>query len=110
MAQSSELVEKAAQAVDASAAATTELQKNVKDTTDALKSLTEAQKKTEGASPALSRQVLAQIQADPTIAKLVSDGLLKWDDLLGKNPEPGQKGHVSGVAVGDPVEERCGVA
>ena len=68
-----------------------------------MKSLTEAQKKTEGASPALSRQVLAQIQADPAIAKLVSDGLLKWDDLLGKNPAPGQKGHVSGVAVGDPV-------
>ena len=36
------------------------------------KALTEAQKKTEGASPALSQQVLSQIQADPAIAKLVS--------------------------------------
>ena len=37
------------------------------------------------------------------MAKLVKDGLLKWDDLLGKNPEPGKSGHVAGVAVGDPV-------
>jgi hypothetical protein len=92
MATSSELVEKAAKAVDASAAATTELQATVKDTTDALKALTEAQKKTETASPAVSQQVLAQIQADPSLAKLVKDGLLKWDDLLGKNPEPGKDG------------------
>jgi len=60
MATSSELVEKAARAVDGSAAATTRLQATVKDTTDALKALTEAQKKTETASPALSQQVLAQ--------------------------------------------------
>lgn len=33
----------------------------------------------------------------------MKDGLLKWDDLLGKDPEPGEKGHVAGVAVGDPV-------
>ena len=103
MATSSELVEKAAQAVDASAKATTELQKTVKDTTDALKTLTDAQTKTETSSPALSQQVLAQIQADPSLAKLVKDGLLKWDDLLGKNPEAGKEGHVAGVAVGDPV-------
>eukprot|EP01043_Picozoa_sp_COSAG02_P006281 COSAG02_NODE_177_length_31154_cov_32.205152_29_plen_390_part_00 len=103
MATSSELIEKAANAVDASAAATTKLQATVKDTTDALKALTDAQKKTETASPALSQQVLAQIQADPSLAKLVKDGLLKWDDLLGKNPEPGKEGHVAGVAVGDPV-------
>ena len=102
MATSSELVEKAAQAVDASAKATTELQKTVKDTTDALKTLTDAQTKTETSSPALSQQVLAQIQADPSLAKLVKDGLLKWDDLLGKNPEAGKEGHVAGVAVGDP--------
>jgi hypothetical protein len=103
MATSSELVEKAANAVDASAKATTMLQKTVEDTTGALKALTEAKTKTETASPALSQQVMAQIQADPAIAKLVSDGLLKWDDLLGKNPEPGKEGHVAGVAVGDPV-------
>eukprot|EP01043_Picozoa_sp_COSAG02_P034704 COSAG02_NODE_2442_length_8854_cov_2.621359_6_plen_64_part_00 len=54
--------------------------------------MTEAQKKTNTASPALSQQVLAQIQADPSLAKLVKDGLLKWDDLLGKNPEPGKEG------------------
>ena len=99
----SALVEKAANAVDASAKATTMLQKTVEDTTGALKALTEAKTKTETASPALSQQVMAQIQADPAIAKLVSDGLLKWDDLLGKNPEPGKDGHVAGVAVGDPV-------
>ena len=103
MATSSELVSKAAEAVDASAKATTKLQETVKDTTDALKTLTEAQTKTETASPALSQQVLAQIQADPSLAKLVKEGLLKWDDLLGKNPEPGKEGHVAGVAVGDPV-------
>jgi hypothetical protein len=103
MTTSSELVEKAANAVDASAKATTMLQKTVEDTTGALKALTEAKTKTETASPALSQQVMAQIQADPAIAKLVSDGLLKWDDLLGKNPEPGKEGHVAGVAVGDPV-------
>ena len=103
MATSSELVGKAAQAVEESAAATTQLQKSVEDTTDALKALTEAKSKTDTASPALSQQVLAQIQADPSLAKLVKDGLLKWDDLLGKNPEPGKDGHVAGVAVGDPV-------
>jgi hypothetical protein len=103
MATSSELVSKAAEAVDASAKATTKLQETVKDTTDALKTLTEAQTQTETASPALSQQVLAQIQADPSLAKLVKEGLLKWDDLLGKNPEPGKEGHVAGVAVGDPV-------
>ena len=43
----------------------------------------------------LSHPVVAQIQADPSLAKLVEDGLLKWDDLLGKNPEPGNEGHVS---------------
>ena len=103
MATSSELVGKAAEAVDASAKATAELQETVKETTDALKTLTDAQTKSETASPALSQQVLAQIQADPSLAKLVKDGLLKWDDLLGKNPEPGKEGHVAGVAVGDPV-------
>jgi hypothetical protein len=103
MEKSSDLVSKAADAVDASAKATTDLQKTVQDTTAAVNALVTAQKKTESASPALSQQVLAQIQADPAIAKLVSDGLLKWDDLLGKNPGPGQPGHVSGVEPGDPV-------
>jgi hypothetical protein len=103
MEMSSDLVSKAADAVDASAKATTDLQKTVQDTTAAVNALVTAQKKTESASPALSQQVLAQIQADPAIAKLVSDGLLKWDDLLGKNPGPGQPGHVSGVEPGDPV-------
>ena len=100
---SSDLVSKAADAVDASAKATIDLQKTVQDTTAAVNALVTAQKKTESASPALSQQVLAQIQADPAIAKLVSDGLLKWDDLLGKNPGPGQPGHVSGVEPGDPI-------
>eukprot|EP01043_Picozoa_sp_COSAG02_P043040 COSAG02_NODE_3713_length_6334_cov_35.661748_5_plen_170_part_00 len=108
MATSSELVDKAAQAVDASAKATTELQKTVKDTTDALKTLTEAQAKTETASPAMSQQALAQIQADPSLAKLVKDGLLKWDDILGPNPPPPKPGdensdHVAGYNVGDTV-------
>ena len=103
MEKSSSLITKAAAAVDASASATIELQKTVQDTTTAVNALMTAQKKAESASPALSQQVLAQIQADPAIAKLVSDGLLKWDDLLGKNPEPGETGHVSGVEVGDPV-------
>jgi hypothetical protein len=108
MATSSELVKKAAEAVDASAAATTELQATVKDTTDALKALTEAQTKTETASPALSQQVLAQIQGDPSLAKLVKDGLLKWDDILGPNPPPPKRGdenndHVAGYNVGDTV-------
>ena len=99
----SSLTPAAADAVDSSAKATTELHELVQDTVTAVNTLVDAQKKTESASPALSQQVLAQIQADPAIAKLVSDGLLKWDDLLGENPGPGQPGHVSGVEPGDPV-------
>ena len=74
MATSSELVGKAAEAVDASAKATTELQETVEETTDALKTLTEAQTKTEVATPCVSYALHQTIK----IGKLHAEAHSRW--------------------------------
>ena len=103
MAKASDLVEKTAAAVDASAKETTNLRETVGTTTKALQALVDAKNKTENASPAMSAEILAQVQGDPALAKLVSDGLLKWDDMLGPNPPEKDGDHVAGYKEGDTV-------
>jgi hypothetical protein len=103
MARASDLTERAATAVQSSAEATTRLQATVEETTRALTVLASAKSSSDGASPALSQQILAQLQGDPSLLKLARDGLLKWEDIVHDNPAEGAAGHVSGVEVGAPV-------
>ena len=103
MAKASELVEKTAAAVEESAKETTNLRETVGTTTKALQALVDAKNKTENASPAMSAEILAQVQGNPALAKLVSDGLLKWDDILGPNPPEKDSDHVAGYKEGDTV-------
>ena len=103
MASSSDLTAKAAAAVQSSAEATTRLQASVEETTVALRALAAAKSRSAGASPALSHQILAQLQGDPSLARLARDGLLRWEDIVHENPAEGAAGHVAGVEVGAPV-------
>ena len=74
----------------------------VTSATDGMDALAKASSKLDGASSEVRIDLLQELQRNPQLQELVKAGLMRWDDLMIKNPPATDSNHVSNPDGDDP--------
>ena len=72
-----------------------ELAKGFTDATNSMDALARTTSKLDGASSEVRIQLLEELQRNSQLQELVKAGLMRWDDLMIKNPPATDSNHVS---------------
>ena len=78
------------------------ISKQVTSANDGMDALAKASSKLDGASSEVRIDLLQELQRNPQLQDLVKAGLMRWDDLMIKNPPATDSNHVSNPDGDDP--------
>ena len=76
--------------------------KQLTSATDGMDALAKASSKLDGASSEVRIDLLQELQRNPQLQDLVKAGLMRWDDIMIKNPPATDSNHVSNPDGDDP--------
>lgn len=78
------------------------ISKQVTSANDGMDALAKASSKLDGASSEVRIDLLQELQRNPQLQDLVKTGLMRWDDIMIKNPPATDSNHVSNPDGDDP--------